>query len=94
VQVPPIGRENEEWADLLGIPECRQIDRVSIIHFFQVDIMFKSNADGQARFDSIDRSGPTKYQLSDTGNFSRKSPARPAASKSEIQNSVFYDGVL
>jgi hypothetical protein len=43
--------------------------------------MIKSNADGQARFDSIDRSGPTKYKLTDTGNFSRISPARPAASK-------------
>ena len=90
VQAPPIGRENEVWADLLGTPELRQIDRVSIIHFFQVDIMVKSNTDGQARFDSIDRCEPTKYQLTDTGNFSRVSPARPAASKSEIENSVFY----
>ena len=85
-----MGRENEVWADLLGVPELRQIDRVSIIHFFQVDIMVKSNTDGQARFDTIDRSEPTKFQLTDTGNFSRISPARPAASKSEIENSVFY----
>jgi hypothetical protein len=28
--------------------------------------MLKSNSDGDAIFDSIDRVGPTKYQLSDT----------------------------
>ena len=69
-----MGRENEVWADLLGVPELRQIDRVSINHFFQVDIMVKSNTDGQARFDTIDRSEPTKFQLTDTGSFSRISP--------------------
>lgn len=52
--------------------------------------MAKASADGQASFDCIDRSGPTKYQVMDTGNFSRDSPARPAATKFDIENSVFY----
>jgi hypothetical protein len=37
-----------------------------IIWHFEVGIMLKSNSDGDAIFDSIDRVGPTKYQLSDT----------------------------
>ena len=64
--------------------------RVSVIHFFQIDILVKSDGNGLSNYDSIDRVGPTKYQLSDTGNNSLISPSRPAAPKSEILNSVFY----
>ena len=90
VQIPSTAWESKIWAGLLGMLELKPSDRVSVIHFFEVDIMVNSTADGQASFDNIDRIGPTKYQLMDSGNFSRDSPARPAASKSDIENSVFY----
>ena len=90
VQVPSSAGESEIWAGLLGQLELKSSDRVSIIHFFEVDIMVNSTADCHVSFDYIDRMGPTKYQLMDTGNFSRESPARPAASKSDIENSIFY----
>jgi hypothetical protein len=51
--------------------------------------MVKSNTDGDAIFDSIDCLGPTKYQVSDTGNNSLISAARPAAAKSDIMNFLF-----
>ena len=90
VQMPIVLLEIEVWTNLLGLEDVKPSDRISIIHFFQVDIMIKSSILGQASFDTIDRNTPTKYQLTDTGNFSRTSPPRPAASKHDIENSIFY----
>ena len=87
--MPLIATEKDIWASLLGLLAFNESDRVSIIHFFEADILVKSSTDGSAIFDSIDRVRPTKYQLADTGNFSEISPARPAASKADILNSVF-----
>ena len=89
VKLPTDTRESEIWATLLGINVILPTTRVSIIHFFEVDIIVKSNSNGDAIFGCIDRTAPTKYQLSDTGNSSVTSPARPAAPKSEILNSLF-----
>ena len=86
VQIPSTAWESKIWAGLLEMLELKLSDRMSVIHFFEVDVMVNSTADGQASFDNIDRIGPTKYQLMDTGTFSRDSPARPAASKSDIEN--------
>ena len=80
------------WGKLIGQNKILPSSRVSILHFFEVakvDIMVKSDLAGNAIFDAIDRVNPTKYQLADTGNFSLKNPARPAAPKSHIENSVF-----
>jgi hypothetical protein len=54
-----------------------------------VDIGVKSNSDGMAIFDSVDRIGPTKCEEFGTGNFSLTNPARPAAPKCAIENSMF-----
>lgn len=89
VQLPSEQRECGIWADLLGLSMLNYPERVSIIHFFQVDIMVNSTADGKASFASIDRSGPTKYHTMDTGYFFRTFPPRPACPKSEIENSIF-----
>lgn len=90
VAVPQMDSEKDIWTSLLGLDELHENDRVSIIHYFEVDILVKASTDGQAIFDSIDRVGPTKYQFTDTGNFSKISPARPAASKAVIADSIFY----
>ena len=82
-------RRERYLASLLGLLAFKESDRISIIHFFEVDILVKSSTDVSAIFDSIDRIRPTKYQLADTGNFSKISPARPAASKADILNSIF-----
>ena len=89
LQCPRFPQRKEMWASLLGLLAFKESDRVSITHFFEVDILVKSSIDGSAMFDSIDRIRPTKYQLADTGNFSKISPARPAASKADILNSIF-----
>lgn len=87
----PIDTEEAQvWAILLGFDKVLPSLRVSIIHFFEVDILVKSDGNGLSIYDGIDRVGPTKYQLSDTGNSSLISPSRPAAPKSDIINSVFY----
>jgi hypothetical protein len=89
--------ECENWARLLGIAVVLPTSRVSIIHFFEVDIIVKSNTDGDGTFDSIDRlgQGPTKYHVSNTGNNSLISAARPAAAKSDITCTIqnFYSAV-
>jgi hypothetical protein len=54
-----------------------------------VDVREKSNGDGLAAFDGLDRIRPTKYQEFDAGNFSLTNPGRPAAPKSAIENSIF-----
>ena len=82
--------ESTSWAKLIGLKLVLPSSRVPAIHFFEVDIIVNSNSDQQSLFGGIDRIGPTKYQDSDTGNFSLTSPARPAAPKSHIENSVFY----
>ena len=53
VQIPSLVGEIEIWAGLLGLQELKPSDRVFIVHFFEVDIMVNSTADGQASFDSI-----------------------------------------
>ena len=90
VKVPEDIDEAAIWANLLGIEEFLLISRVSVIHFFEVDMIVKSIVDGEATFDGIDRTQPTRYQMFDTGNSSLVSPARPAASKADIDNSIFY----
>ena len=90
VKFPSDLSESTMWGKLIGATNILPSSRVSIIHFFEVDILVKSDADGNSTFDSIDRYGPTKYQLSDTGNFSLTSPSRPAAPKSHIENSIFF----
>ena len=62
---------------------------MAIIHFFECDIIVKSDASGDAIFGGIDRIGPTKYQAFDKGNCSVISPARPAAARSDIANSFY-----
>lgn len=81
--------ELDSWSKLLRIDVILPTSRVSVIHFFDVDVMVKSNSDGDAVFDNINRTDPTKYQLSETGNNSLLSPARPAAAKSDIEKSIF-----
>jgi hypothetical protein len=82
--------ESSIWSILFGVDAALRSSRVSIIHFFEMDIFAKSNSAGFCVFDYIDRIGATKYQLADTGNDSLTSPARPAAPKSHILNSIFY----
>ena len=87
----PIDTEEAKvWSILLGFDKILPSLRVSVIHFFEVDIIVKSDGDGLSIYDGIDRVGPTRYQLFDTGNNSLISPSRPAAPKSDILNSVFY----
>ena len=91
MQFPTDIGECEVWLLLLGSPSISVASRVSIIHFFQIDIIVTSNGDGHCQFNSIDRSGPTKYQTADTGNSSLLAPARPACAKSVIEESIFYN---
>ena len=91
VKIPSDHGETEIWANLLGISNISPTSRVSIIHFFEVDIMVKSDSNGGSVFDSIDRVNPTKYQQFDTGNSSLTSPPRPAAAKSDTENSFFFN---
>jgi hypothetical protein len=90
VKVPSDTGEVKIWAILLGLDDILPSYRVSIIHFFEVDIIVKPDVDGSCVFEGIDRIGPTKYQVCDTGNESLISPARPAAAKSIILNSTFH----
>ena len=78
------------WAILLGLPALLPSHRVAIVHFFEIDIIVMPDSDGLCVFDGIDRVQPTRYQVSDTGNRSLTSPARPAAPKSTILDSILY----
>ena len=89
LQFPTDPYESSIWGILLGQEKILPSSRVSIVHFFEVDILVKSDGAGNAACDTIDLGIPTKYQIADTGNFSLKSPARPAARKIHIENSVF-----
>ena len=53
--------------------------------------MVKSDSNGGSIFDRIDRIYPTKYQQFDTGNSSLTSPPRPAAAKSDKENSFLFN---
>jgi hypothetical protein len=90
VRVPTDTGEAKAWAILLGLDEVLPSCRVAIIHFFEVDIIVKPDFDGLCVFDGIDRAGPTKYQVTDTRNGNTISPARPAAPKASIINSIFH----
>ena len=90
LKFPVDENESTTWAKLIGLNKILLSSRVSAIHFFEVDIIVKSSSDQPSTFGGIDRIGPTKYQDSDTGNFSLTSPSRPAAPKSNVENSVFY----
>ena len=90
---PTDSNESTTWAKLIGLKDILPSSRVSAIHFFSVDTIVSSNSDQLSVFGGIYRFAPTKYQDSDTGNFSLTSPSQPAAPKSQIENSIFYGTV-
>ena len=91
VRFPTDIEECEVWPLLLGSPSITVASRVSITHFFQIDIIVSSTGDGYCQYHSIDRMGPTKYQTADTGNRSLVAPVRPACAKFIIAESIFYN---
>ena len=86
--------EKEIWASHLGIKDVKSVknhDRVSVIHFFEVDYILSEGDSKSLVFNSISRSEVTKYQISNTGSSSLTAPPRPAATSKDVKESALYN---
>ena len=86
--------EKEIWASHLAIKDVKSVknhDRVSVIHFFEVDYILSEGDSKSLVFNSISRSEVTKYQISNTGSSSLTAPPRPAATSKDVKESALYN---
>ena len=93
VRFPQNNAEKEIWAKLLGIKDVLTVkdgDRVSVVHFFEVDYILCEGESKSLVFESIPKNEITKYQISNTGSSSLTAPPRPAATVKDLLHSHLY----
>jgi hypothetical protein len=94
VRFPDNEGEKEIWAKLLGIKDVKSVkihDRVSVVHFFEVDYTLAEGNSKLLAFKAISKTDVTKYQFSNTGSSSLNAPPRPAATSNDVKQSSLYN---